>query len=160
MDDMESNVRTEWLLLATLVISGVVLFAGMYVGMALTSRPSGQAGTGGRQEITLRVGEEAAIGEDKIIYRGRVEGGRFLMATVIGQLDPDYAYLHTIAIEQAKHGFMLGEHKFELISAGRSKVRLWYIRNEQQMPSTGAGSGSGLSGLDVSRLGPKQIFGP
>ena len=46
----------------------------------------------------------------------------------IRDLDPRYPYRREIAYRSAKQGFRLGGVRFELISAGRAKAKLVWIR--------------------------------
>ena len=66
------------------------------------------------------------IGRSLVTYRGKVDGVRFKLDVVILELDPNVTYKNTIDILQAKQTFRAGDERFELISAGSLRLRVWH----------------------------------
>ena len=73
------------------------------------------------------------IGKSKIVYRGLEENDQFRMDVIILDLDPDIFYRYTIPINDAKQGFRLVGQNFKLISARKSTIQLWHLKNSQRL---------------------------
>jgi hypothetical protein len=80
-----------------------------------------------RVRVVLRRDVKNSFGKVDVIYRG-VEDDRLLLDVFIRELDPGYPYRREIAYRTAKEGFRVGGVRFELISAGRSRAKLVWIR--------------------------------
>ena len=80
-----------------------------------------------RARVILRKNVRTTFGKVDVIYRG-IEKGHLRLDVFIRELDPDYPYRREIDRRTAKNGFRLGRVRFELISAGRSKAKLVWIR--------------------------------
>jgi hypothetical protein len=72
-------------------------------------------------------------------------------------MDPEYPYIHRIDIREAKNGFSLVGHRFELISASRSRIRLWHLKAPIL---TAMADVRGLSMAKKPWLGPRNAWGP
>jgi hypothetical protein len=80
-----------------------------------------------RVRIVLRRDVKTRLDKVDVIYRG-IEDKRVKLDVFIRDLDPRYPYRREIAYRSAKQGFRLGGVRFELISAGRAKAKLVWIR--------------------------------
>lgn len=153
---MNSERRNDWLGLLGLAAGGVFLFSIVYYASVWASRPENYSADPGREKIVLARGEAKTIGTEKIIYRGLDGDDRFSMAVVLLQMDPEYPYIHRLDIGKAKRGFSLVGHRFELISASRSRVRFWHLKE----PPLLAMAAGGAAEPRKPRLGPKNAWGP
>lgn len=77
--------------------------------------------------VVLRRDVKSRVGNVAVIYRG-IKDDHVRLDVFIPELDPQYAYRREIDYRSAKQGFRLGGVRFELISAGRSKAKLLWIR--------------------------------
>ncbi|HSO20123.1 MAG TPA: hypothetical protein VLT88_11720, partial [Desulfosarcina sp.] len=59
----------------------------------------------------------------RIVYRGS-RGGVLHMELYILELDPHYGYPHRIDEGDARSGFRMGEHRFQVLAASDGKVSL------------------------------------
>lgn len=75
----------------------------------------------------LKVGQTQSIGDVDVIFRGIEKGNRFKLDVAILALDPDSFYSHAYRISEAKNGFMLGERKAKLLSAGKRTLHLMLV---------------------------------
>ena len=155
---MEGDEKHTWMSLVGLAAAGLMIFGAVYGVKRWTARPETYSPDPGRGKIVLAVDEAVQLGSEKLIYKGLADQGRFVMAVVLLEMDPEYFYIHRIGIREAKAGFSLVGHRFELISASRSRIRLWHIKNPAVLAM--ALPRSNNPGLDPFRLGPKEIFGP
>jgi hypothetical protein len=153
---MDSEQKNAWLGLLGLSVGGVMIFTVLYYANVLATRPETYSSDPGRDKIVLALDEGLQIGSERIIYKGLAEGGRFTMAVVLLAMDPEYPYIHNIGIREAKDGFSLVGHRFELISAGRSRVRFWYLK---ETPMLALNDGGGPMAQEPW-LGPKNAWGP
>lgn len=80
-----------------------------------------------RVRVVLRRDVKNSFGKVDVIYRG-IENNLVKLDVFIRDLDPGYPYRREIAYRSAKDGFRLGGVRFELISAGRTKAKLVWIR--------------------------------
>jgi hypothetical protein len=74
--------------------------------------------------FALTPDQEGRVGKIRIFYRGLSRSGKLQMDVVIPDLDPFYAYSHTIDTASAKKGFSLAGQHFRLISAKCERVWL------------------------------------
>lgn len=153
---MDSERRNDWLGLMALALGGIFIFTILYYASLWASRPETYSKDPGKEKIILARDEGRKIGSEKIIYKGLAPDGMFTMAVVLLKMDPEYAYLHKIPLGKAKNGFSLVGHRFELISASRSRIRFWYIKD----PQLTASAQSSPAGTQTPWLGPKDAWGP
>ncbi|MGD8845733.1 MAG: hypothetical protein PVI54_09490 [Desulfobacteraceae bacterium] len=66
------------------------------------------------------------IGRSLLTYRGKSDGSKIKLDVVVLDLDPDVAYKNIMDISRAKQSFRAGEERFELISAGSLRLRVWH----------------------------------
>lgn len=66
------------------------------------------------------------IGRSLLTYRGKADGSRIRLDVVVLDLDPETTYKSTIDIARAKQTFRAGDERFELISAGSLRMRVWH----------------------------------
>ncbi|MGD8369124.1 MAG: hypothetical protein PVG78_15910 [Desulfobacterales bacterium] len=154
---MDGERKNDWLGLLALTAAGMLLFSSVYYGKLWASRPETYSADPGREKIILALGEEVQIDAEKIVYKGLAEGGRFTMAVVLLNMDPEYSYIHEIGIREAKDGFSLVGHRFELISASRSKVRFWHIKESAVLALNDPGD---FPVAPKPWLGPRNAWGP
>ena len=82
-----------------------------------------------KEKIMLLLDRDTKIGKSKIIYRGLDENAKFKMDVVVLELDPNAFYRYHIPISAAKNGFRLVGQNFRLISARKSAIHLWRLKN-------------------------------
>lgn len=80
-----------------------------------------------RVTITLKRDTRQRLGKLDIIYRG-VKNRELRLDVFILDLDPQYAYRHTIALKQANDGFRIGGVNLELLSARDSRAKIVWNR--------------------------------
>ena len=73
--------------------------------------------------IVLTKNNAAQVGNDRIVYRGSYDGALYMDLYVL-QLDPHYGYPHRIDEHQARKGFRLGDHAFQVLAASDGKISL------------------------------------
>ena len=73
--------------------------------------------------IVLTKNNAAQVGNDRIVYRGSHDGALYMDLYVL-QLDPHYGYPHRIDERQARKGFHLGDHAFQVLAASDGKISL------------------------------------
>lgn len=66
------------------------------------------------------------IGRSLVTYRGKSDGSSIILDVVVLDLDPNTTYTNTIDISRAAPNFQVGEERFELISAGSLRLRVWH----------------------------------
>ena len=154
---MNTEHRNDWIGLLALTAVGIFLFSTVYYAKLWELRPENYSADPGRAKIVLALEEEVQIGTEKLIYKGLADDGRFTMAVVLMQMDPEYPYIHEIGIREAKGGFSLVGHRFELISASRSKVRFWHIK---EPPVLAMNDIAEFSMAKKPWLGPRNAWGP
>jgi len=74
--------------------------------------------------VNVAIGKAVSFGKVVVIYRGKADGGLFLVDTIIPALDPDYPYSHRIDIAEARKGFSLAGQRFVLRDIGRNNLKL------------------------------------
>lgn len=82
-----------------------------------------------KEKIMLLLDRDIKIGKSKIIYRGLTGNAKFKMDVVVLELDPNAFYRYHIPISAAKNGFRLVGQNFRLISARKSAIHLWRLKN-------------------------------
>ena len=82
-----------------------------------------------REKLTLVLNRDIKIGKSIIVYRGLDENAKFRMDVAILELDPKVFYRYHIPINAAKKGFRLVGQTFRLISARKSALQLWHLKN-------------------------------
>ena len=155
--DMDRERRNDWFGLLGLTAGGVLIFSMLYYANVWATRPETYSADPGRDKIVLAAGEGLQIGSEKIIYNGLTDDGRLKMAVVLLEMDPEYPYVHLIDTRQAKDGFSLVGHRFELIAANRSRIRFWHLK---EPVLTAMADVSGLSVVKKPWLGPRNAWGP
>lgn len=82
-----------------------------------------------KEKVLLSLNQEKKFEKSKIVYRGLEGSLAFKIDVVIPELDPNAYYRYRIHIEDAKKGFRLGGQNFKLISARKSAVQIWHLKN-------------------------------
>ena len=85
-----------------------------------------------KERITLVLDRDIKIGKSIIVYRGLDENAKFRMDIAMLELDPNAFYRYRIPIKAAKKGFRLVGQNFKLISARKSAIQLWHLRNNRR----------------------------
>lgn len=142
---MNDERKSKWPPILFFMISGIVFGISLYLitGWAMRSEARAQVGATSpndagtyrkdpyngepRVRVVLRRDVKTRLDKVDVIYRG-VEDKRVKLDVFIRDLDPRYPYRREIAYRSAKQGFRLGGVRFELISAGRAKAKLVWIR--------------------------------
>jgi hypothetical protein len=79
-----------------------------------------------KTEYVLHKDIQKQIGGSLVTYRGKAHGSKIKIDVVVLDLDPDFTYQNTIDISRAKQSFRAGDERFELISAGSLRLRVWH----------------------------------
>jgi len=82
-----------------------------------------------KEKVLLSLNQEKKFEKSKIIYRGLAGNSAFKIDVVIPEFDPNAYYRYRINIENAKKGFRLGGQNFKLISARKSAIQIWHLKN-------------------------------
>jgi len=85
-----------------------------------------------KEKIMLVLDRDTKFGKSKIIYRGLDENAKFKLDVVVLELDPKAFYRYRIPIKAAKKGFRLVGQNFRLISARKSAIQLWHLKNSRR----------------------------
>ena len=85
-----------------------------------------------KERLTLVLDRDIKIGKSIIVYRGLDENAKFRMDIAILELDPHAFYRYRIPIKAAKKGFRLVGQNFKLISARKSAIQLWHLKNSRR----------------------------
>jgi hypothetical protein len=75
------------------------------------------------ERVVLVKNQGAQVGGARIVYRGS-QRGALHMDLYILQLDPHYGYPHRIDESQARKGFRMGDHHFQVLAASEGKISL------------------------------------
>ena len=75
------------------------------------------------ERVVLVKNQGALVDGARIVYRGS-QRGALHMELFILQLDPHYGYPHRIDENQARKGFRMGDHHFQVLAASESKISL------------------------------------
>lgn len=79
-----------------------------------------------RDRIMLSKGDAKIIDNIKIIYRGSENRSQFHLDVFVLNFDREMPFVHTIDVKRAKKGFRIAGKDFQLISARKHRVHLWY----------------------------------
>ena len=100
---------------------------------AMEKRPEGWADDTGalfhqpvKIKYILHRDIQKRIGRSLVTYRGKADGSKIKLDVVVLDLDPDVAYKNIVDISRAKQSFRAGDERFELISAGSLRLRVWH----------------------------------
>jgi len=137
---MENARKQKWLSILFFSIAGTIFGGALYLITAGASAPSDQTPRNvasavtalpypdePRVLVTLKKDTRQRLGKLDVIYRG-VKDRKIRIDVFIRDLDPQYAYRHAIAIDQASEGFRLGGVKMELLSARSSRAKIIWNR--------------------------------
>lgn len=140
---MNHERKHKWLVILFFMVTGSVFGLFLYLITAGAVETNARANTGNvgvasaagaelssdepRVRVVLRRDVKNSFGKVDVIYRG-LENDHVKLDVFILDLDPGYPYRRKIAYHSAKDGFRLGGMRFELISAGRTKAKLVWIR--------------------------------
>ena len=75
------------------------------------------------ERVLLTKDHGVQVNGERIVYRGS-QRGALHMDLYILQLDPHYGYPHWIEADQARKGFRMGNHRFQVVAASDSKISL------------------------------------
>lgn len=76
--------------------------------------------------ITLDLNQEIQIGKNKIAFVG-LENNILHLELFIMELDPEAGYPQAIPLKTARQGVQLGDYRYILKSAGKTRIRLQRI---------------------------------
>jgi hypothetical protein len=79
-----------------------------------------------RKKYILHKDIRKQIGRSLVTYRGKSSGHKIKLDVVVLDLDPKVTYSRTIDISRAKRSFHIGDERYELISAGSLRLRIWH----------------------------------
>ena len=140
---MNDEREHKWLPVLFFVLTGVVIGASVYLIGASAVESEARA-HGGQQDaaavaapsvdssrvrVVLRRDVRNSFGKVDVIYRGK-QDDQIKLDVFIRDLDPDYAYRREIDQREAEDGFRLGGVRFDLISAGRTKAKVRWHRQD------------------------------
>ncbi len=84
-----------------------------------------------KDKIMLSIGDAKVIDGIKIVYRGKERRSDFKLDVFVLDFDREMSFPHTLDVKQAKKGFRLSGKNFQLISARKHRVHLWYHKKRQ-----------------------------
>ncbi len=140
---MNDERKHKWLPVLFFMLTGMLIGVSIYLisasavesearahggnpGVAATAGAA-PSGTEARVRVVLQRDIRNSFGKVDLVYRG-VEHDQLKLDVFIRDLDPDYAYRREIDLRAARGGFRLGGVHFELVSAGRTKAKLVWVR--------------------------------
>lgn len=137
---MEKEHKRKWLSILFFSLSGIIFGTSLYL-ITAGAAPSSEKMTVSvasavniqpypdepRVTITLKRDTRHRFGKLDIIYRG-VKNRELRLEVFILDLDPQYAYRHAIALQQASDGFRVGGVKFKLLSARDARAKIVWDR--------------------------------
>ena len=142
---MNDERKHKWLPVLFFMLTGVVIGASIYLiaASAVESEARAHGGQNGartiaasppatdepRVRVVLRRDVRNSFGKVDVVYRG-MKNGQIRLDVFIRDLDPDYPYRREIDYRAAKGGFRLGGVRFDLISAGRTKAKMRWHRQD------------------------------
>ncbi len=85
-----------------------------------------------KEKIVLALDRKLTIGKSIIVYRGLDDNAKFRMDIAMLELDPNAFYRYRVPIKAAKKGFRLVGQKFKLISARKSAIQFWHLKNSRR----------------------------
>jgi len=137
---VEHTRRQKWIAILFFSVSGLVFGSSLYLiaagalaspeptSTAVAAAPHGLPYTDAPQvKIVLQRDAQLRLGNLEITYRG-VKDHNLHLEVVVLDLDPQYAYRHAIALDQASHGFQLAGVRLKLLSARNSRAKLLWDR--------------------------------
>lgn len=74
-------------------------------------------------KINLIKDQPATVGKIQMTYRGR-DSGALLMDLVLLELDPNYIYSRRIPFKKGRHGFLVSNRQFSVISINDRRLKL------------------------------------
>ncbi len=80
----------------------------------------------GNSKIILRLNRRTRVGKALMTYRGLEGQSTFRLDVIVPELDAKTTYSRKMRMAEARRGFQAGGQHFELLSAGKSKIRLLY----------------------------------
>lgn len=138
---MENEHKHKWLTILFFSVSGIVFGASLYlitVSAAPVDRQASRAAASPahtaadpdapRVKVVLQRDTPLRLGELDIIYRG-VQNRKLRLDVIVRELDPQYAYRHAIALDQARRGFRLAGTDFQLLSARDARAKIVWHRS-------------------------------
>jgi len=84
-----------------------------------------------KDKIMLSKGDAIVIDNIKIVYRGFERRSEFKMEYFVLEFDREMPFARILDVKQAKKGFRLSDKDFQLISARKHRVHLWYHKKRQ-----------------------------
>ena len=75
------------------------------------------------ERVLLTKNHGAQVNGERIVYRGSRRGALHMDLYIL-QLDPHYGYPHRIQADQARKGFRMGNHRYQVVAANDSKISL------------------------------------
>ncbi|MDJ0883678.1 MAG: hypothetical protein QNJ48_05930 [Desulfobacterales bacterium] len=143
IEPMNDERKHKWLPVLFFMLTGVVIGASVYLiaASAMESEARAYGGQKGvtavaapavnvsRAHVVLRRGVRNSFGKVDVVYRG-IKDDQIKLDVFIRDLDPDYPYRREIDQREAKDGFRLGGVRFDLISAGRTKAKMRWHRQD------------------------------
>ena len=84
-----------------------------------------------KDKIMLAKGDAKVIDGIKIVYRGSERRSEFKLDYFVLDFDREMPFARTLNVKQAKKGFRLSGKDFQLISARKHRVHLWYYKKRQ-----------------------------
>lgn len=137
---MEIGPKRKWLSVLFFSLSGIIFGTSLYlitagsapssekmavtVASAVNAEPYPDQP---RVTVTLKRDTRQRLGKLDIIYRG-VKNRKLRLDVFVLDLDPQYAYHHAIALDQASDGFRVGGVNLELLSAWDSRAKIVWNR--------------------------------
>lgn len=130
----------KWLTILFFTISGLVFGASLYL-ITVSATPVDRPLEGAppqfraatdpdapRVKVVLRRDAALRLDQVDIIYRG-IENRKLRLDVIVLELDPQYAYRHAIALDEASRGFRLAGIDLQLLAARDARAKLIWHRN-------------------------------
>jgi len=137
---MENKRKHKWLSILFFSISGIVFGTSLYLITAGAAAPPDPVPVNvasavetlpypdePRVLVTLKRDTRQRVGSLDIIYRG-VQDRKIRLDVYVRDLDPQYAYHHAIALDEASRGFRLAGARMELLSVRKARAKLAWNR--------------------------------
>lgn len=138
---MENKRKHKWLSILFFSVSGIVFGTSLYLitaGAATSPDPVAVNVASAvnalpypdepRVLVTLKRDTRQRVGNLDIIYRG-VQDRKIRLEVYVRELDPQYAYRHAIALDEASRGFRLAGAHMKLLSARNARAKLVWNRD-------------------------------
>jgi hypothetical protein len=137
---MENEHKHKWLTILFFSISGLVFGASLYL-ITVSAIPVDRSLEGAshqvhtaadpdapRVKVVLQRDAPLRLDQVDIIYRG-IENRKLRLDVIVLELDPQYAYRHAIALDEASRGFRLAGIDLQLLAARDARAKLVWHRN-------------------------------